>query len=1373
MNNDATFRQLTQDALSIWNEREPEKTLKVALNRLLTDLTTQIFRNQPISAAISLHDEKRDRLRIELAVGPSADDIERNPPRPSGLTAHVFQRRERFISSAIDSWPDGVPMLRPSLQGSKAIQSIAMFPLLFGQMEQEQAIGVLVIASPHPLTVDSDQIEATTLFADRAALLVQMARVHRRRLSEEQAIARISRFAAGGSPETVAKVIARQAVTLTKSVYAVVFSSSGKRGQLQSMGVASEQGEAQRDLEINLSLDDTSINTQVYNTHEAYYARDLANEPYYYHYKNWDEGTLSAYCVPLLIGTDTVVGTLYVANQHPDGFSNHDRDFIDTLAFHAASALRGTRLLSNVSQFQLAISDVLPAEAQFTQIREELSRTGLDTTGLFIATYSEEANLIEFPKVRHRDILVADDDPLRRPGALYGMRQLNERNGLVDWVINNRTSLLIRDFEIWCNNTKDNLEDKMNRAHMDERETLQCCLVVPMYSQDQIVGALGLRSYTETGLFNEYDQQFLEVVANHIAVVIENSARYTKEVRQRDFQLKIAALQSALADTIPIPQQMTQIRVELQQLGIDISGLFIATYDIESQTIALPKVYDRGILIPQDEKEPGTRYGPRKLGTRMGLIDWCIRHEPQPIHVPDFLSWSHQHEIDPEFKDGVKCFLMAPMYRGETIIGVIGLRGYKKANMFDDSHRELLSELAHFMAIIVENAQILETAKEEIEAYNKRLQRQLQLWQALSRFQREISDIDPSKEEIEDIWHCAQSSLREVGVDPSYLYLALYEDGVVSFPRVFEAGKLVASGTPHRPPYQDRVLGQRKDLTEWVLNHGEPLRFQNRAEMETFRTQHADLEVIPEFSRSWIGVPIKKGERLFGMLAIRSFDKDNAFDEPLEEFMTSIASQAAIVLENARLFDETKAKTRFNHALAQTGRSIASAGLEIDRVLETILRQAVEVTNARFGTFQLVQGELLNVEAIWPADMRSVVCQQLDQISIDGPGITAKAVREGEAQLVHNVAEDPSYIPIVAEIRSELAVVVRGVGEKSGQVIGVINVEHEEAKGLTQSHRDLLINLSRSAAVAIDYAAQYQALERARDIGLASTAIAWLGLFGAEWQHTINQKTFGISNYVAGLRLHLQRIEKISERSSTAFGDTRDGDLSEPLTLLHQGLDRIKEVVDEIREVEFTREVQLPPSITETLVMSDGQNNGSRDSSDNGSSLATRTPTGSALLDSELPRIVPLWCRNHPHVELKYELSCPTTKVGIAPQWLKVALEKLVSNALKVMPDGGVLTIQTWGEREHVAIAICDTGPGIPEEIQPYFLKRVIPNEASKSVGSDGSGMGAMIARFVALSHGGDLVWKNGMAENGTELVMTLPILDGPPLSPNIQIEKP
>jgi signal transduction histidine kinase len=91
------------------------------------------------------------------------------------------------------------------------------------------------------------------------------------------------------------------------------------------------------------------------------------------------------------------------------------------------------------------------------------------------------------------------------------------------------------------------------------------------------------------------------------------------------------------------------------------------------------------------------------------------------------------------------------------------------------------------------------------------------------------------------------------------------------------------------------------------------------------------------------------------------------------------------------------------------------------------------------------------------------------------------------------------------------------------------------------------------------------------------------------------------------------------------------------------------------------------------------------------------------------------------------------------------------------MPDGGRLTVRTAREDGWVLVEICDTGVGIPEEMQQKIFE---PFFTTKPVGQ-GTGLGLDISyRVITQRHGGDLRVKSRPGD--TRFQVRLPLTEPP-----------
>ncbi len=97
------------------------------------------------------------------------------------------------------------------------------------------------------------------------------------------------------------------------------------------------------------------------------------------------------------------------------------------------------------------------------------------------------------------------------------------------------------------------------------------------------------------------------------------------------------------------------------------------------------------------------------------------------------------------------------------------------------------------------------------------------------------------------------------------------------------------------------------------------------------------------------------------------------------------------------------------------------------------------------------------------------------------------------------------------------------------------------------------------------------------------------------------------------------------------------------------------------------------------------------------------------------------------------------------------ALLNLIKNASEAMNRHGTLTIRTYCRKNHLCFDVCDSGCGIPPEIQDQIFN---PFFSSKE---DGSGLGLVIAKGIIESHGGTLSLASTMGQ-GTTFTISLPL---------------
>jgi signal transduction histidine kinase len=116
-----------------------------------------------------------------------------------------------------------------------------------------------------------------------------------------------------------------------------------------------------------------------------------------------------------------------------------------------------------------------------------------------------------------------------------------------------------------------------------------------------------------------------------------------------------------------------------------------------------------------------------------------------------------------------------------------------------------------------------------------------------------------------------------------------------------------------------------------------------------------------------------------------------------------------------------------------------------------------------------------------------------------------------------------------------------------------------------------------------------------------------------------------------------------------------------------------------------------------------------------------------------------------------YDRSLP--KVPVYAAELNQVWTNLIDNALQAMAGDGTLTIRTGQAEDQLQVEIADTGPGIPDEIQPRIFE---PFFTTKAVG-EGTGLGLDISwRIVVNKHHGDLSVES--APGDTRFLVRIPL---------------
>lgn len=632
-----------------------------------------------------------------------------------------------------------------------------------------------------------------------------------------------------------------------------------------------------------------------------------------------DEGVTSALLVPMLVG-EQLIGLLNVyARDATRVFSALEQDLAKVFAGEAAIALKNARLYRRRVDEQAAIQRIGEAST-----RGDISKVWQTIAELTIRlTKASSVTLISVD--RDADQLIVRGTWDRKQSRW--VPRINEEFELDESSMNGHVALSGEPYYV-ADVAEEHEHFNPDVAVTPSGIATRSAYCVPLKADDKVLGTIYVASDRKDGIHAE-DRRFIDSLMPHAAVALFNAellaqAQIEKEKREQLITIQGHAIeiQQSIADILDVSDQVAQIREKLQPLFRDISGMFIATYDETTRTIELPKVYDRNNKVEDDDprKQPGQIYGPRRLGDCSGIVDYVI-NTGQGVLIRDFPKHPLWILIDEVYRKGVRSCVAAPMRIQGKIKGVIGLRSYRRTDAYNEYDQFLLATVADQIATVIENSRQYELRLKELRA--------------VSDFQERISELDvgtssgngalPTAEtshhdegtvtrEIRNIYRIARDAMSQVNMYTDDMYIALYDPDAhsIEFPLVYDENRSLSQAEicNHQRfrAYRDRQVGDYPDLTEYLATGRDrgALLFSSRRELESFVSRTPEVKHAPNRSKSWLGTPMIMGDRSIGMIGLRHFEEEHCFNEHHQELLQIIARQAAIVIENARLYDSSR-----------------------------------------------------------------------------------------------------------------------------------------------------------------------------------------------------------------------------------------------------------------------------------------------------------------------------------------------------------------------------------------------------------------------------------------------------------------------------------
>jgi signal transduction histidine kinase len=217
--------------------------------------------------------------------------------------------------------------------------------------------------------------------------------------------------------------------------------------------------------------------------------------------------------------------------------------------------------------------------------------------------------------------------------------------------------------------------------------------------------------------------------------------------------------------------------------------------------------------------------------------------------------------------------------------------------------------------------------------------------------------------------------------------------------------------------------------------------------------------------RTFLGVPILLRGTSYGNFYLTEKGDERDFTEEDEELVTLLAAQAAVAIENARLYEAATGWSRQLESLNEVGNALATE-TDLERLLDLVARRLAELLDARLVTVLLPAGrDVLRFAAAAGDGGEALLGHTISRASSK----SGRVLERGRSERVDSVLDDPDVDPEATRLigaRSGLWVPLLAWGN----AIGVLAAHDKLGPDVRFSDHDLRLaeTFAARAAVAVD-----------------------------------------------------------------------------------------------------------------------------------------------------------------------------------------------------------------------------------------------------------------------------------------------------------------
>ena len=661
------------------------------------------------------------------------------------------------------------------------------------------------------------------------------------------------------------------------------------------------------------------------------------------------------------------------------------------------------------------------------------------------------------------------------------------------------------------------------------------------------------------------------------------------------------------------------------------------------------------------------------------------------------------------------------MFRGDDIVGVVIL--YKlEVQPFTDKQIELVTTFADQAVIAIENTRLLNELRES-------LQQQTATADVLKVISRSAFDLETVLDTL------VEAAARLCEADQGTI--ARERDGVYQRVATYGFSDEFTEYVRTIPVIPERGTATGRALLEGKIVH------------------IADVQADPEYTfaeaqklggfRTILSLPMLREGVPIGVLGLTR-QEVRPFTDKQIELVSTFADQAAIAIENVRLFEAEQQRTReLTESLEQqTATSellsvISRSKFELQPILQSVVDTAARLCRAEQSMIYRLEGRVYRFAAAASGQLIPPAYLEIERLTpiLPGPGtVVGRAAMNRRVVLIEDAWTDPLYEKKedakIGGVHSMIGVPLM----REGQPIGVIGLARSRVDPFTEREIDLVRTFADQAVIAIENVRLFESVEaRTRELAksLEDLRTAQDRLVQTEKLASLGQLTAGIAHEIKNPLNFVNNFSGVSTELIDELQDVLSG-----ISIDHKARTEINELTNTLRSNldKVVQHGKRADAIVKNMLLHSRQGSGEH-----------RPVDINALVEESL-NLAYHGARAEKqgfNITLERSFDPAAGEVDLFPQEITRVLLNLISNGFyaatkrKAEANGDyepTLAAATKNLGDRVEIRIRDNGTGIPPEVQEKLFN---PFFTTKPAG-EGTGLGLSISHdIIVKQHGGSI----------------------------------